>query len=84
MEEPNLSADVNVGDAIYGTVFDGKYRRYVITQVLDHWSTVKPAYRVMLEDETELVISGDHRFLTDRGWKYVTGTEQGLATGDHT
>ena len=34
------------------------------TEVLAHWSTVKPAYRVTLEDGTELVASGDHRFLT--------------------
>jgi DNA repair photolyase len=70
-------ADVRVGDAIYGTLFDGKYRRYVTTQVLDHWSTLKPAYRITLADGTELVTSGDHRFLTDRGWKHVTGSEQG-------
>jgi DNA repair photolyase len=70
-------ADVRVGDEIYGTVFDGKYRRYITTQVLDHWSTVKPAYRVTLADGTELITSGDHRFLTDRGWKHVTGSEQG-------
>jgi len=70
-------ADIRAGDAVYGTVFDGKYRRYAITEVLDHWSTVKPAYRVRLEDGTELVTSGDHRFLTRRGWKHVTGSEQG-------
>ncbi|MGH3488585.1 MAG: intein-containing Rv2578c family radical SAM protein [Actinopolymorphaceae bacterium] len=70
-------ADLRIGEAICGTVFDGKYRRFVATQVLDHWSTVKPAYRVRLEDGTELVASGDHRFLTDRGWKHVTGAEQG-------
>jgi DNA repair photolyase len=64
-------AEVQVGDAIYGTISDGKYRRYVTTQVLDHWSTVKPAYRVALADGTELVTSGDHRFLTSRGWKPV-------------
>ena len=57
--------------AIIGTSRRGGYRRYVETQVLDHWSTVKPAYRVALEDGTELVASGDHRFLTDRGWKHV-------------
>ena len=34
---------------------DGAYRRYVATDVMDHWSTVKPAYRVTLEDGTELV-----------------------------
>ena len=38
---------------------------------------MKPAYRVTLEDGTELVTSGDHRFLSDRGWKHVTGAEHG-------
>ena len=42
-----------------------------------HWSTVKPAYRVVLADGTQLVCSGDHRFLTERGWKYVTGARLG-------
>ncbi len=68
-------AQVRPGDAIYGTVRHGSYRRYVITEVLAHWSTVKPAYMVTLEDGTRLFSSGDHRFLTQRGWKYVTGTE---------
>jgi DNA repair photolyase len=70
-------ADVQVGDAIYGTVRDGYYRHYAITEVLAHWSTVKPAYRITLEDGTNLVASGEHRFLTERGWKHVTGAEQG-------
>jgi DNA repair photolyase len=70
-------ADVRVGDAIYGTVRDGFYRRYAITEVLAHWSTVKQAYRITLQDGTRLVASGDHRFLTERGWKHVTGAEQG-------
>src|SRR6185437_16663678 len=70
-------ADLRVGDAIYGTVRDGRYRRYVRTEVLAHWSTVKRAYRVTLEDGTRLITSGDHRFLTRRGWKHVTGAEQG-------
>jgi len=71
--------DVRAGDTIYGTIRDGAYRRYVATNVVDHWSTVKPAYRVTLEDGTELVTSGDHRFLSDRGWKHVTGSEPGTA-----
>ncbi len=70
-------ADLRVGDAIYGTVREGNYRRYVRTEVLAHWSTVKQAYRTTLEDGTKLVTSGDHRFLTERGWKHVTGAEQG-------
>jgi len=69
--------EVRVGDQIYGTVIRGRYRRYVITEVLAHWSTIKSAYRVTLEDGTRLFCSGDHRFLTDRGWKYVIGTQCG-------
>jgi DNA repair photolyase len=64
-------AELDVGDTIYGTVREGRYRRYVRTEVLDRWITVKEAYRVTLEDGTELVASGDHRFLSDRGWKHV-------------
>jgi DNA repair photolyase len=72
-------ADIRVGDAIYGTVKRGNYRRYEVTEVLAHWATRKPGYRVTLEDGTELIASGDHRFLTDRGWKFVTGAEAGPA-----
>jgi DNA repair photolyase len=76
-------ADVRVGDEIYGTERRGVYRRFVTTRVLDHWSTFKPAYRVTVEDGTELVASGDHRFLTDRGWKHVTDVEQGALQRAH-
>ena len=69
--------DVREGDAVYGTEVRGRYRRYVRTQVLAHWETRKPAYRVRLADGAELVASADHRFLTERGWKHVTGAEQG-------
>ncbi|HKS51473.1 MAG TPA: intein-containing Rv2578c family radical SAM protein [Pseudonocardiaceae bacterium] len=68
-----LLMDLRVGDAIYGTVWDGCNRRYARTNVLAHWRTVKPAYRITLEDGTHLVASGDHRFLTNRGWKHVIG-----------
>lgn len=73
-------AEVRAGDKIYGTVRQGNHRRYVITEVLAHWSTVKPAYRVTLEDGTEVIASGDHRLLTDRGWKRVTGARSGPGT----
>jgi DNA repair photolyase len=74
---------VRRGEALYGTVRDGAYRRYVRTTVLAQWQTVKPAFRVTLEDGTSLITSGDHRFLTDRGWKYVTGTDQGGTRRPH-
>src|ERR1700712_199594 len=44
---------------------------------------MKPAYRVELEDGTQLITSADHRFLTARGWKHVTGAECGRARRPH-
>jgi DNA repair photolyase len=72
-------AELKVGDQIYGTEVHGGHRRYTPTTVLAHWRTVKPAYRLRLADGTRLVASGDHRFLSDRGWKYVTGMQHGPA-----
>jgi DNA repair photolyase len=76
-------AELHIGDEIYGTVREGWYRRYVRTRVLAHWSVVKPAYRITLEDNTQLIAGGDHRFLTERGWKFVTGSEQGMDRRPH-
>jgi DNA repair photolyase len=76
-------ADLEVGDAIYGTVREGVYRRFAVTRVLARWSSVKPAFRVRLEDGTELTASADHRFLTRRGWQHVTGTQQGRLRRPH-
>jgi DNA repair photolyase len=64
-------ARIAVGDEVYGTVRRGNYLRYTPTPVLAHWRTVKRAFRVTLGDGTQLVASADHRFLTDRGWKFV-------------
>jgi DNA repair photolyase len=64
-------ADLVVGDQICGTRRTGHYRALVRTTVLAHWATRKRAYRVVLADGTQLKASGDHRFLTERGWKFV-------------
>lgn len=68
---------VAVGDKIMGTRTIGGSRRYVSTTVLASWTTVKRAYRITLADATEIVASGDHRFLTERGWKYVKRADDG-------
>jgi DNA repair photolyase len=77
-------ADVRVGDEIYGTEVRGRFRRYVPTTVLAHWQTVKPGYRIRLDDGTSIVASADHRFLANRGWKHVSDLTIGtklLGTG---
>ncbi|MGM1061186.1 hypothetical protein [Saccharothrix sp. Mg75] len=61
-------ADVSVGEEVFGTR-DG---RFVVTRVRAHGKTAEPAYRVTLGDGTQVVAGGDHRFLTDEGWKHVT------------
>jgi DNA repair photolyase len=78
-------AALRPGDAVMGTMGAGSCRRYVPTTVLDHWSTSKSAFRVTLADGTRLVASGDHRFLTGRGWRHVSPAEPhqpALAVGD--
>jgi DNA repair photolyase len=74
---PKPLRDVEVGEHVYGTDRRGGCLRFTPTEVLAHWQTMKPAYRVGLADGTSLVASGDHRFLTRQGWKYVTGTTAG-------
>ncbi|WP_208008473.1 intein-containing Rv2578c family radical SAM protein [Agromyces protaetiae] len=69
---------VEVGDEVLGTEPHGRYRRYAASKVLAKWSTTKPAHRIALADGTTIVASGDHRFLTDRGWKYVTRSTSGV------
>lgn len=72
--------DLEVGDEIYGTEQRSHYRYYVKTRVLAHWQTRKAAFRICLADGTELIASGDHRFLTERGWKFV---DKGAAQRPH-
>jgi len=76
-------SEIRSADKIYGSVRAGSYRRYVTTHVRAHWSTTKPAFRVNLEDGTELVASGDHRFLTERGWKHVADNAHGPVQRAH-
>jgi DNA repair photolyase len=75
--------DLKVGDEIIGTVRDGRYRRYVRTEVLAHWMTIKPVWAVGLEDGTRLLTSGDHRFLTERGWKHVCNSPRSQPDRPH-
>jgi DNA repair photolyase len=75
--------DLEVGEEVVGTERRGRYRRYVTTKVLDRWASIKPGYAVALADGNEIVASGDHRFLSSRGWKHVTGAECGPMQRPH-
>lgn len=75
-------AALRIGDRVYGTV-PGTPRRYTATEVATHRATVGPAFRVVLADGTELAAGADQRFLTYRGWKHVTGAEQGPQRRPH-
>jgi DNA repair photolyase len=68
---------VEVGEEVTGTRVERGMRRYVSSKVVAKWRTRKRAHRVSIADGTELIASGDHRFLTDRGWKHVTGAMTG-------
>lgn len=66
-----MLADVEVGDRVIGTYDGGAARFYAPTTVLDHWTVTRTAYRIALAAGAKLVASGDHRFLTQRGWTHV-------------
>jgi DNA repair photolyase len=70
-------ADLRPGHRVIGTELVGSRRRYVATEVIDHWQTLEPAFRVTLAGGTTVVASADHRFLTRGGWRQVTGGEPG-------
>ena len=76
-------AAIRSGDLVYGTFRRGRYRHYTVVRVLDHWESVRRAYRIRLNSGTSLIASGNHRFLTNRGWKHVTGAEQGARRRPH-
>jgi DNA repair photolyase len=76
-------AQIGVGDQVLGTELGPRYRHLVATEVRDVWGTRRRAFRVELDDGTVLVASGDHRFLTHRGWKHVVGAQQGAARRPH-
>ena len=76
-------ADLEVGDRIYGTRARALPPVRGRPTVLAQWSTVKPAYRVDARGRHRARRERRPRFLTDRGWKHVTGAEQGRGRRPH-
>lgn len=74
--------DIEVGNEIIGVLDSGNGRRawnnrVVVTNVIAKVVSQKDAYQITLDDGTTVICSGDHRWLTDRGWKYTTGAMSG-------
>lgn len=74
--------DVLIGEAIVGVVRE--YRNssawsyhYTQATILNKIKTLKEAFEIVLDNDNSVICSGDHRWLTDRGWKYTTGKMQG-------
>jgi DNA repair photolyase len=67
--------DIEVGDAVIGVTLSDSKRswgtRITATTVLAKIATRKAAYKITLADGTTAVCSADHRWLTERGWKYT-------------
>ena len=82
--KPPAAGPLRIGDEIYGTERRGRYRRYVRTRVLDHWASIKPAYRVTssrtARSSSPAAITASSR---ERGWKHVTGPQQGRERRPH-
>jgi DNA repair photolyase len=73
--------DVLIGEAIVGIRREDRgdawSYRYTQAKVLNRIETLKEGFEIVLENNNSVICSGDHRWLTDRGWKYTTGKMQG-------
>lgn len=76
-------SDVKPGEHVVGTSRAAGGRRFVPSLVLDHWATARRAFRVRLDSGVELVASGDHRFLTPQGYRYVIAPGRNQRAGLH-
>lgn len=75
--------EIRSADRVYGSHMAGRYRRYLLTHVVEHRRRVGRAFLVTLEDGTRLTVGIDQRLLSERGWKHVTGAERGSLRRPH-
>lgn len=74
--------DVKIGDFLLsvnvGTGKKSSNTRFTVTKVENKITTKKNVFNIQLENGMNVRCSADHRWLTDRGWKYTQNTQQGL------
>lgn len=68
--------NVKIGDEVIGFTEYGrtKYKKAVVT---NGWTTDQVGYEIKLQNGTSIICSAEHRWLSNRGWKYTDGREQG-------
>jgi len=69
--------DINIGDKIIGLDNNKSFNKLINSTVTHKDTTYDEAYEISLSNNTKLIASSDHRFLSTRGYKYVIGKEQG-------
>lgn len=73
-----LLKDIEVGDKIIGISHpNSKYKKTCEATVLAKTKSEKASYKITLEDGTELICSDNHKWLSNRGWKYTIGEMTG-------
>lgn len=69
--------EIQVGDELLGTAVLGRglanNTKFVPSRVEAVWTTRKRVFEIELENGMTARCSGDHRWLTNRGWKFTTG-----------
>ena len=81
--------DIEIGDEIYGVEKDISAHKLVKSTILNKWETIKPSYKITLANGVEIICSENHRWLSNRGWKYTIGKMSGenrrpyLTTNNH-
>lgn len=70
--------NIKIGDLIIGIKWNEKnHPKFIKSQVLNKWNIIKKAIKIELEDNKYLICSKNHRWYSNRGWKYTVGSMGG-------
>lgn len=67
--------DIEIGEFIIGIKWNEKnIPKFIKSQVQRKWNTIRKAIKIELENKKQLICSEDHRWYSNRGWKYTMGS----------